>query len=162
MFHATYGALRIQLHHFSYDDCENMCSSFYYHHQIGSMTHLPLIRVRSWNNGMYCMSFYFLITAFLLWRPEHCRQTGSTHWPLGDLNDIFRFVIFNVILEVDGQGISYEIILRWMSQDLSDDKSTLIQAMAWCRQATSHYLSQCWPRSMSPYGVTRPQWVNII
>ena len=33
--------------------------------------------------------------------------------------------------------------------------------MAWCRQATSHYLSQCWPSSMSPYGVTRPQWVNL-
>ena len=32
--------------------------------------------------------------------------------------------------------------------------------MAWCRQATSHYLSQCWPTSPSPYGVTRPQWVN--
>ena len=32
--------------------------------------------------------------------------------------------------------------------------------MAWCRQATSHYLSQCWPRSLSPYDVTRPQWVN--
>ena len=32
--------------------------------------------------------------------------------------------------------------------------------MAWCGQATSHYLSQCWPRSMSPNGVTRPQWVN--
>ena len=32
--------------------------------------------------------------------------------------------------------------------------------MAWCRQATSHYLSQWWPWSMSPYGVTRPQWVN--
>ena len=25
-------------------------------------------------------------------------------------------------------------------------------------QATSHYLSQCWPRSMSPNGVTRPWW----
>ena len=37
------------------------------------------------------------------------------------------------------------------------DKSTLVQVMAWCRQATSHYLSQCWPRSLSPYGVTRPQ-----
>ena len=24
----------------------------------------------------------------------------------------------------------------------------------------SHYLSQCWPRTLSPYGVTRPQWVN--
>ena len=32
--------------------------------------------------------------------------------------------------------------------------------MAWCRQAPSHYLKQCWPRSMSPYGITRPQWVN--
>ena len=32
--------------------------------------------------------------------------------------------------------------------------------MAWCCQPTSHYLSQCWPRSMSPYGITRPQWVN--
>ena len=46
--------------------------------------------------------------------------------------------------------------------DLTDDKSTLVQVMAWGRQATSHYLSQCWPRSMLPYGVTRPQWVNSL
>ena len=32
--------------------------------------------------------------------------------------------------------------------------------MAWCRQATSHYLSKCWPRPMSPYGVIRSQWVK--
>ena len=49
-----------------------------------------------------------------------------------------------------------------MPLDLTDDKSTLVQVMAWCRQATSHYLSQCWPRSVSPYGVTRPQWVNYM
>ena len=47
-----------------------------------------------------------------------------------------------------------------MPLDLIDDESTLVQVMAWWRQATSHYLSQCWPRSMSPNGVTRPQWVN--
>ena len=47
-----------------------------------------------------------------------------------------------------------------MVLDLTDDKSTLVQVMAWCRQATSHYLSRCWPRSLSPYGVTRPQWVK--
>ena len=46
-----------------------------------------------------------------------------------------------------------------MPQDLSD-KSTLVQVMAWCRQATSHYLNQYWPRSLPPYGVTRPQWVK--
>ena len=35
---------------------------------------------------------------------------------------------------------------------------TLVQVMAWCRQATSHYLSQCWSRYLSPHGFTRPQW----
>ena len=59
-------------------------------------------------------------------------------------------------------GISYEIALRWIPLDLTDDKSTLVQVMAWCHQATSQYLSQCWPRSMSPYGVIRPQWVNAM
>ena len=34
--------------------------------------------------------------------------------------------------------------------------------MAWCHQATSHYLSQCWPRSLLPSGVTKPQCVNSI
>ena len=34
--------------------------------------------------------------------------------------------------------------------------------MDWCRQATSHYLSQWWLRSLSPYGITRPQWVKSI
>ena len=32
----------------------------YYHHQTGSMNHLPLFRVRSWNNGNRCMSYYVL------------------------------------------------------------------------------------------------------
>ena len=47
-----------------------------------------------------------------------------------------------------------------MPQDLTDDKSILVQVMAWCRQATSHYLNQCWPRSPTLYGVIRPQWVK--
>ena len=59
IFHAMYGAVRIQRTHFSYGDCENTCTWSYNHrHQIGSMTHLPLFRVRSWNNGRRCMSFH--------------------------------------------------------------------------------------------------------
>ena len=58
-----------------------------------------------------------------------------------------------------GWGISYGIALRWMPLDLTDDKSTLVQVMTWCRQATSHNLTQCWPRSMSSNGVTSPQWL---
>ena len=39
-------------------------------------------------------------------------------------------------------------------------KSTLDQVMAWCHQAPCYYLIQCWPRSMLPYSITRPWWVN--
>ena len=46
-----------------------------------------------------------------------------------------------------------------MSTGLINDKSTLVQVMAWCHQATSHYLSQCWPISMLPYGVNKPQCI---
>ena len=41
-----------------------------------------------------------------------------------------------------------------MSWDLSDDNSTLVQVMAWCHQAASHYLSQCWLRAMLAYSIT--------
>ena len=54
----------------------------------------------------------------------------------------FRWVIFNLILVVNGWGISYEIALRWMLLDLTDDKSTLVQVMAWYRQAASLILTE--------------------
>ena len=47
-----------------------------------------------------------------------------------------------------------EIALRWMPLYTFDDKSTMVQVMAWCHQATGHYLSQCWPNPRLIY-VTR-------
>ena len=61
----------------------------------------------------------------------------------------FRYSIFQIISVIDGWVISCELALRWISLDLTDDKSTLVQVMAWCRQATSHCLSQCWPISVA-------------
>ena len=88
-------------------------------------------------------------------RPQWVNSLGPGRFQFN-----FRLVTFKLILVNGGWDISYEIALKWMPLDLTDDKSTLVQVMAWCHQATSHYLSQCWHRSMSPNGVTRPQWVN--
>ena len=74
----------------------------------------------------------------------------------------FKTAIFNLLLLIGIFTSSKDNALRWIPRDLTDDKSTLVQIMAWCRQAPSHYLSQCWPSSMSPYGIIRPQWVNVI
>ena len=93
------------------------------------------------------------------WLP-HLSRTLFTSLAPGRFEKKFRLVIFKLISVTDGWGISCKIGLRWMPLYLTDDKSTLVQVMAWCRQATSHYLSQCWPRFMSPCCVTRPQWVN--
>ena len=54
------GAVCFQFTHFPCDDWENIYTLSYYHHQIGSMNYYPLFRVRSWNNGVSCMSFYIL------------------------------------------------------------------------------------------------------
>ena len=37
------------------------------------------------------------------------------------------------------------------------DNLKLVQVMAWCHQTRNHYLSQCWPRHMSP--TTNIAWV---
>ena len=55
--------------------------------------------------------------------------------------------------------------MKLLSKNLTNKKLTLIQVMAWRHQdksqAISHHLNQYWPRSVSPYGITRPQWVEV-
>ena len=70
------------------------------------------------------------------------------HWPPGALMWYFGDVIFKLISVTDGWSISAAI---WMSLGLTDDWSILVKVMAW---------SQCRPRSVSPFCVTMPQWVN--
>ena len=47
--------------HISLVMVERIYTLSYYHHQIRSMNFYPLFRVRSWNNGMPCMSLYILM-----------------------------------------------------------------------------------------------------
>ena len=57
-------------------------------------------------------------------------------------------------------NISSKTALTWLTEDNINDKSMLIQVTVWRSQATGHYRGQCWPRSMLPYSITRPQWVK--
>ena len=80
----------------------------------------------------------------------------------GKFDYSLKLLNFKLISMKNISSIFYEITIRWVLQHLTDHKSTLLQVMAWCRQAPSHYLSQCWPRSLSSYDITRPQWVKQI
>ena len=79
----------------------------------------------------------------------------------GKCGDYFKSVLFKLLIQNSSLGAHCKIVLRWMPQNLMSEKSTLVQVMAWCRQATSHYLDQCCPRSLMPYGIISPWWVNV-
>ena len=80
---------------------------------------------------------------------------------LQDLETILKNAIFNLVLLIGILSFPYNIALRWMPRDLIDDKPTLVQAMAWCSEATSHNRSQCWPSSVSPFGITTTHWLMM-
>ena len=143
------------------------------HEQTSQKTTITAQLLTHWGLGIHiCMwigSSWCLFNAKLLF--ESMTNCRLHHWGQiliklinslapGKFEWNFIHVTFKRILVIDGWGISCEIAVMWM--DFIDYQSTLVQVMAWCSQATSHYLSQCWPRSLSPYGVTRPQWVNWI
>ena len=61
----------------------------------------------------------------------------------GRCGNDFQNIIFKQIFQIDILRNLYEIAFRRMPQNPFDKKSTLVQVlMAWCDQATSHYLSQ--------------------
>ena len=73
----------------------------------------------------------------------------------------FKCVNFKHNLGVDILSVQVKSIMEWGTEDLADGKSTLVQVMAWCHQATSHYLNQCRATALMPYGITKTQWVHI-
>ena len=73
----------------------------------------------------------------------------------------FKSIISETCYGFKFMDISCKIALtQVMPQNNLSDKPALVQVMTWCYQATSHYLSQCWPSIMSPCNATRPQWIN--
>ena len=87
-------------------------------------------------------------------------MTTLTHWIVGDLI-IFRCVLKSYSTD-SCWGMTCEITPRWMSLNIIYNKSAFVQVMVWCHQGISHYPKELWQQFMSPYGVTRPQWVNTL
>ena len=78
-----------------------------------------------------------LPTHICVTQPQWVNSLATGRW-----DSYCKSVIFRLI-QKSSLATCCKIKLRWMPK-----KSTLVQIMAWCCQATSHYLSQCWPRSI--------------
>ena len=106
-----------------------------------------------------------------------------THWSLGNLTVLFSGKFSHLsdwylghslwncphVNALANERQCYNVTLSligWVHTqndpwELNGDTSALVLVMAWCHQAPSHYLLQCWTRSQTPYGITRPQWVKL-
>ena len=62
----------------------------------------------------------------------------------GNCGSNFESLIFKLIIQNCSLGSHCEIAVKWMPQNITKKKSTLVKVMAWCLQATSHYQSQSW------------------
>ena len=71
------------------------------------------------------------------------KWTGFNSLALGRCDDDFRNVIAEYILLIKLMSISCEIVLRLIPKNTFDDLC----------------LNQCWSNSLSPHGITKPQWV---
>ena len=93
----------------------------------------------------------------VLWNMLYVRINSLS---CGRCGSDFGNMIFKLIIQNSTLNNRCEIALRWMLKNINNEMSELVQVMAWCYQAPSHYLSQCWLRFLSPYCITRPQWIK--
>ena len=76
----------------------------------------------------------------------------STVWPLRDVVAIFNQSFSNCYQRCIPWA--FPVTLPW------GEFHKLSLIMSQHRQATSHYLRKCWPKSLPTYGVPRSQWFN--
>ena len=87
---------------------------------------------------------------------------GVSHWLGTSLESALQTDLVSNSLYRTVAWIPVEKLLSSKCYRASMIKITLVQTISWCCQATRHYLSQSWGRSMSPYGVTRQQLIKAM
>ena len=69
---------------------------------------------------------------------------GSSSISASASGELIVSLFEDTLIQNSSFGIRCEISPRWMLENRTNEKSPLVRQMAWFRQATSQYLSQCW------------------
>ena len=135
-----------QFTHSPCDDWDNIYTLSYHHHQIGSMNYHPLFSVRSWNNGVRCMSFYIL-TSICRWSLYYDKNDWLGN-PAGNSYDIepreitqTKRLYLEMVIDATSIGfIGVYCIVMVVKYKLS---TRCLSAMQRPEPTTSHNNAQC-------------------
>ena len=92
------------------------------------------------------------------WYLKLYQVSVSTHLAMGDVAMTLKAPFSESFYRIEACYSQWNCP-RGRPQNLSNENSASVQVMIGCRKATSHYLSQWWPRFKSPYSVINPEWV---
>ena len=86
-----------------------------------------------------------------------------THWLLGPVwyGNGFKKIMYRHIIQNGNLGTHHKIACRRMPQHLTNQKSTLVQAMVWCRFEISHETLNYTPQNMRFTDVHLCVWFRI-
>ena len=121
------------------------------------MCFLYLLLLHQWVEvgGLFLVSVWEVGVLFLTVTFNHVDGSFNCLAPKGCSSN-FKTINSKLILQNSSHRFCCEYDLSWRQQNLTNETLIRVQTMA-----TSHYLSQCCASYISPYGVTRLQWVNF-
>ena len=90
--------------------------------------------------------FVYVIYSFQLLTPRRCRSN-------------FTSVIFKQLHGLSSRAILVKLLSGECHRTPLLISPNLFKEMAWCCQATGHYLSQCWFMSVNGNGLHGPWWL---
>ena len=107
---------------------------------VSSFRRFPVSHPRgtSWALHLHWAGCWCPPRRILAWSGQGRQQSELIYWGSGC---DFENAIFNLVSLIGIFRSSYDNSLWWITWNVTDDKWTMVQVMAWCRQATSHYLN---------------------
>ena len=114
-----------------------------------------------WTNDGKCTDAYMWRLYKMAAIPKMAFSNASSQliYPR-QIGDLFADVIFTYIFMNEKFCISIQISLKFVPKGPINNKSALVQVMAWHKQVTSRYLNQDWPSSTMHICSTRVRWVK--
>ena len=106
------------------------------HSYISSCLWVNLAMITTWKNARLTLVYFTKHKSRFAFSVISQHWNGSRSWRASSWKITFL-------------RSSSVVVFRGMVQDFTCDKSTLVQVMAWCLMAPSHYLNQCWLRLCS-------------
>ena len=137
--------------------------------RVATFQHIQRLRQNGWHfnnkifrlislNDTYCnfipLSLKFVPETQLTVNHDRFNSSPSKQFGGKIADDIFKCIFFN-----ENDWMSIKISMKFIPEGSIDNKSVFAQVMAWRRQATSHYLNQCWPSFLTHICRTQ-RWVK--